>query len=160
MKTLQIARAEAGLTLEELEEKAGVARETISAAERGLSKPRLATLAKLAQALGRPVEVFLQDRDSPKAPAPQLREKLAALPPDEIRTLLNGVWGAWTMDPESNARSAAAAKRKCKDLGVKPEELREALMYIAPLAAGQLQRSQREYERAISTMEERITEGA
>lgn len=168
MHPLRRARVLQKMSQAELAEAAGVTQQAVSKIERGLQTGSTKTLKKLAATLDTTVdEIIGEPLEAPKAPAPQLREQLAALAPDEIRTLLNGVWGTWTMDRESNIKSMAIAKRKCKDLGVTEEELREALMYIAPLAAEQLQRSQREYERsqrereeALASMEKQIKEGA
>ncbi len=70
---LRKARNEAGLTLQELSEKSGVALETISRLENDEHKPQAKTLKKLAGALGIPVsdlavslnrvEVFVGGRD-------------------------------------------------------------------------------------------------
>ena len=52
MHMLLIARSRAGMPLSELAEKAGVAANTISEAERGVRVPQARTLHKLARALG------------------------------------------------------------------------------------------------------------
>jgi transcriptional regulator with XRE-family HTH domain len=52
LRTLRIARAEAGMTAGELAAKSGVARNTISRIERGVVEPQAGTLQKLAEALG------------------------------------------------------------------------------------------------------------
>ncbi len=155
---LRKLRLKKGWTQGELADAAGVSRQTINNIERGRTTgSRGENLARLAGALDTTMEE-LMGVDTPKAPAPQLREQLAALPPDEIRTLLNGVWGTLTMDPQSNLTSLMVAERKCKELGVEEEELKDALMYIAPLAAEQLQRSQEEYERALREREEALAD--
>lgn len=52
MQELRIARAEAEMTLMELEAASGVGASTISKIERGVTQPQVATLHKLAEALG------------------------------------------------------------------------------------------------------------
>jgi DNA-binding XRE family transcriptional regulator len=53
LKALRRARADAGLTISELARRAGVSRDTISNAERGLHSLQASTLHKVAQALGK-----------------------------------------------------------------------------------------------------------
>lgn len=53
-----IERANQGLSLEELSEKSGVGRSTISRIERGEVKARINTVAKIAKALGKTVQDF------------------------------------------------------------------------------------------------------
>jgi len=64
-----MARMDAGLTISELAERAGVSRDTISNAERGRHGLQAPTLNKIARALGRtPSEILAEDeRLSPKA---------------------------------------------------------------------------------------------
>ncbi|NEZ94242.1 XRE family transcriptional regulator [Clostridium botulinum] len=59
-KELAIARAKKGLTITELAIKAGVHRYTISRIEKGMLTPRLDTVGKIAKALDKPVEYFLE----------------------------------------------------------------------------------------------------
>lgn len=58
-KKLAITRANKKMTLLDLEEKSGVGHSTISRIENGLVKPRLDTVAKIAEALDEPLESFL-----------------------------------------------------------------------------------------------------
>lgn len=52
MEKLRVLRAQAGLTLRELEERSGISKDAISEIERGLRNPRTSTLVKLADGLG------------------------------------------------------------------------------------------------------------
>lgn len=62
LKALRRARADAGLTISELATRAGVSRDTISKAERGLHSLQASTLHKVAQALGRtPSELLAEE---------------------------------------------------------------------------------------------------
>lgn len=56
---LIIARANAGLTLEELAKRSGVGKKTISRLEKGEPLQQAALLGKLAKSLGKTVEDFL-----------------------------------------------------------------------------------------------------
>jgi transcriptional regulator with XRE-family HTH domain len=67
---LRVLRAERGLTVRQVAELSGVAKETVSQIERGERHPYDRTLAKLARAYGVPVEELLQEAESPKASAP------------------------------------------------------------------------------------------
>ena len=83
LKALRRARADAGLTISELARRAGVSRDTISNAERGLHSLQASTLHKVAQALG-------------KAPSELLAEEERLIPKVESRSslepsLFNGV---------------------------------------------------------------------
>jgi len=76
LRALRIARAEAGMTLGELAEKADVALNTISRIERGAQEPQAATLYKLAHALGTTAaELIRQEEEGrdwdPKADNPR-----------------------------------------------------------------------------------------
>ena len=63
-KALRRARADAGLTISELAKRAGVSRDTISNAERGLHSLQASTLHKVAQALGRtPSELLAEEEE-------------------------------------------------------------------------------------------------
>jgi transcriptional regulator with XRE-family HTH domain len=70
VQELRIARAEAGMTLMELEAASGVGASTISKIERGVTQPQVGTLRKLAQALGVEVEDFFREPAVPLAEAP------------------------------------------------------------------------------------------
>jgi transcriptional regulator with XRE-family HTH domain len=62
LEALRRARADAGLTISELAKRAGVSRDTISKAERGLHSLQASTLHKVAQALGRtPSELLAEE---------------------------------------------------------------------------------------------------
>jgi transcriptional regulator with XRE-family HTH domain len=62
LKALRRARADAGLTISELARRAGVSRDTISNAERGLHSLQASTLHKVAQALGKaPSELLAEE---------------------------------------------------------------------------------------------------
>jgi transcriptional regulator with XRE-family HTH domain len=58
---LRVLRAERGLTVRQVAELSGVAKETISQVERGERHPYDRTLAKLAHAYGVPVEELLKE---------------------------------------------------------------------------------------------------
>ncbi len=70
MKTIKLARVRAGLTQEQLAERAGITENTISGIELGRHKPRGRTLFKLADALGVDVTELLEDA-GPKGKAPR-----------------------------------------------------------------------------------------
>jgi transcriptional regulator with XRE-family HTH domain len=62
LKALRRARADAGLTISELARRAGVSRDTISNAERGLHSLQASTFHKVAQALGKaPSELLAEE---------------------------------------------------------------------------------------------------
>jgi transcriptional regulator with XRE-family HTH domain len=67
---LRVLRAERGLTVRQVAERSGVAKETVSQVERGERHPYDRTLAKLARAYGVPVEELLGETESPLAGAP------------------------------------------------------------------------------------------
>jgi transcriptional regulator with XRE-family HTH domain len=85
LKALRMARADAGLTISELAERAGVSRDTISNAEKGRHGLQATTLHKLAAALGRaPSELLAEEeRLAPKA------DRRSSLEP----SLFNGLEG-------------------------------------------------------------------
>jgi transcriptional regulator with XRE-family HTH domain len=58
---LRVLRAERGLTVRQVAELSGVAKETVSQIERGERHPYDRTLAKLAHAYGVPVEELLEE---------------------------------------------------------------------------------------------------
>jgi transcriptional regulator with XRE-family HTH domain len=68
LKALRMARADAGLTISELAERAGVSRDTISNAEKGRHGLQASTLHKIARALGKaPSELLAEEeRLAPK----------------------------------------------------------------------------------------------
>jgi len=76
VRALRIARAEAGMTLEELGAASGVAFSTISKIERGVTKPQAATLHKLAQALRVNVADLLGEEERPKVLRPRTLDEL------------------------------------------------------------------------------------
>lgn len=69
-RKLRVLRAERGLTLRQVEEKTGVDKHTVSAIERGLSRPYDVTLARLARGYGVSVDELLEEKFLPKAEAP------------------------------------------------------------------------------------------
>jgi transcriptional regulator with XRE-family HTH domain len=75
LKALRMARADAGLTISELAERAGVSRDTISHAEKGRHGLQATTLHKIARALG-------------KAPSELLAEEEKLAPKVESRSSL------------------------------------------------------------------------
>ncbi len=56
---LMLERANQGLSASELAVKAGLGRQTVSRIEKGEAEPRIATIGKLAKALGKKVEDFV-----------------------------------------------------------------------------------------------------
>lgn len=60
VEKLVLERANQGLSIIELSKKSGVHRQTISRIEKGILTPRLDTVGKLAKALEKPVEDFLE----------------------------------------------------------------------------------------------------
>lgn len=67
-----MARADAGLTISQLAERAGVSRDTISKAEKGQHSLQAGTLSKVARALGLSASQLLaeEERHTPKVEAP------------------------------------------------------------------------------------------
>ena len=57
---LLLERARQGLTLEELSNRSGVGRSTISRIERGEVEARVYTIGKIAKGLGKKVEDFIE----------------------------------------------------------------------------------------------------
>lgn len=55
------ARAKAGLTQQQVADKAGVQRETVTHAENGDHQPTMATLLKLAKAVDVPFETLVEE---------------------------------------------------------------------------------------------------
>jgi transcriptional regulator with XRE-family HTH domain len=152
LKALRRARADAGLTISELAKRAGVSRDTISKAERGLHSLQASTLYKVAQALG-------------KAPSELLAEEERLVPKAESRSsfepsLFDGaeeerraVWEA-AVDEARRLREAGWAQmwkvlsgwRTCKQRGEPYAARREFLdemgkilekVYDADVALGQ-----------------------
>jgi len=70
-----MARADAGLTISELAERAGVSRDTISNAEKGRHGLQASTLHKIAHALGKTPSDLLaeEERLAPKKALAALR---------------------------------------------------------------------------------------
>jgi transcriptional regulator with XRE-family HTH domain len=60
-EVLRRKRRRAGLTQEELADKAGVATTTVSRIEEGVTQPRIPTIRKIAQALGLQVRDLLEE---------------------------------------------------------------------------------------------------
>ncbi len=81
MRKLRRIRAEKGLTMDTLEERAGVSKRTISEIERGVRTPHTLTLAKLANALEVDLDELLED-EAPKGRSPH-PENWASSYPDE-----------------------------------------------------------------------------
>jgi|SRR5215217_2241940 len=71
-KRLRVLRAERGLTLRQVEERAGIRAATLMAIEHGRAQPRDVTLGKLAKAYDVPVEELLEEPllTGPKVDAP------------------------------------------------------------------------------------------
>ena len=86
LKALRRARADAGLTISELARRAGVSRDTISNAERGLHSLQAPTLHKVAQALGRTASELLAEEEK-LAPKVESRSSLQASLNDAIEDL-------------------------------------------------------------------------
>src|SRR5215218_9662345 len=86
LKALRRARADAGLTISELARRAGVSRDTISNAERGLHSLQASTLHKVAHALGRtPSELLAEGEEL--APKVESRSSLQASFNDALEDL-------------------------------------------------------------------------
>jgi transcriptional regulator with XRE-family HTH domain len=86
LKALRRARADAGLTISELAKRAGVSRDTISNAERGLHSLQASTLHKVAQALGRTPSKLLAEEEE-LAPKVESRSSLQASFNDALEDL-------------------------------------------------------------------------
>lgn len=63
MKGLRVERARAGLTLHQLSARSGVNPGTISALERGVRRPQMNTIYRLANALGVDVQILFGGRE-------------------------------------------------------------------------------------------------
>ncbi len=85
-EALRRARADAGLSISELAKRAGVSRDTISKAERGLHSLQASTLHKVAQALGRTPSELLAEEEK-LAPKVESRSSLQASLNDAIEDL-------------------------------------------------------------------------
>lgn len=99
---IQIAREEAGMNQKELSEKLGISQSTLSNYEKGKRRLYLAQLQQIADALGRPIEYFLQPLDNstltPTSPANKKDEtqellhiirELAELPPEDRKSVID-----------------------------------------------------------------------
>ncbi|MEL7029061.1 MAG: helix-turn-helix transcriptional regulator [Pseudomonadota bacterium] len=64
-KNIRLARAEQGLSQEELADLAGIDRTYVSGIERGLRNPTITVVAKFAEALGTTTPILLTDRIRP-----------------------------------------------------------------------------------------------
>jgi transcriptional regulator with XRE-family HTH domain len=139
LKALRMARADAGLTISELAERAGVSRDTISNAEKGRHGLQATTLHKLAAALG-------------KTPSELLAEEERLAPKAERRTslelsLFNGLeeerlreWDAAVRSAhelrehgQENVGQLLGAWQESKDRGDDPAERRPYLDEIGEL---------------------------
>jgi transcriptional regulator with XRE-family HTH domain len=58
VRKIILERIEQGLTYRDLEEKSNVTASAIAKIERGETKPRLVTVAKIAKGLGKEIEYF------------------------------------------------------------------------------------------------------
>ncbi|MDI6757384.1 MAG: helix-turn-helix transcriptional regulator [Endomicrobiia bacterium] len=78
-QTLKSRREEAGITQEKLSEASGVSAKFISDVERGVKKPSIVTVAKMARALNADFGVFSGDDEGylPNPPKPGLTRWLA-----------------------------------------------------------------------------------
>ncbi|PKN01891.1 MAG: hypothetical protein CVU77_02860 [Elusimicrobia bacterium HGW-Elusimicrobia-1] len=78
-QTLRARREEAGITQEKLSEASGVSAKFISDVERGVKKPSIVTVAKMARALNADFGVFAGDEEGylPNPPKPGLTRWLA-----------------------------------------------------------------------------------
>jgi transcriptional regulator with XRE-family HTH domain len=106
---LRVLRAERRVTLREVEEATGVAKETLSDLERGKRRPKDITLAKLADFYGVPVETLLEAEE----PALPLAEAPLERPPAVPLT--------------SEPRDMFARRLRRADTERKARELRDAL---------------------------------
>lgn len=108
MRKLRRIRAEKGLTMDTLEERAGVSKRTISEIERGVRTPHTLTLAKLANALEVDLDELLED-EAPKVEAPPSPEPEKV---SEEQRRLAGYVRPWLLlaDSYSERWEKAAAK--------------------------------------------------
>jgi transcriptional regulator with XRE-family HTH domain len=107
LKALRRARADAGLTISELAKRAGVSRDTISNAERGLHSLQASTLHKVARALSKaPSELLAEEEKlSPKVESSSLELSFDDVLSDERRA----VWEA-TVATGQQLRDTARAQ--------------------------------------------------
>jgi transcriptional regulator with XRE-family HTH domain len=94
LKALKMARTDAGLTISELAERAGVSRDTISNAEKGRHGLQATTLHKLARALGRTPSELLAEEERLAPEAPRLSSLEPTLFQDGLEEKRRARWGA------------------------------------------------------------------
>ena len=80
------ARRAAGITQQQLAERLGTTQSVISRWERGHDEPRLSTLAAIARATGRRLNVELVDDGVDRA---QIRQQLALTPAERLASVTN-----------------------------------------------------------------------
>jgi transcriptional regulator with XRE-family HTH domain len=179
VRKLRRIRAEKGLTMDALEERAGVSKRTISEIERGKRAPQTITLAKLAHALGVELDDLLEEhpkvRTEPLSFRRWLEERLGhsylALSGEEIAELFEGL--SSRADAEARKRKLLSdihaeylATTKTRNL---PTEQRVLIRghhleatdkwFMAQTASGQAERITEEFERSIKeVLEAAVTE--
>jgi transcriptional regulator with XRE-family HTH domain len=95
LKALRMARADAGLTISELAERAGVSRDTISHAEKGRHGLQATTLHKIARALGKAPSELLAEEEK-LAPKVESRSSLEPSFNDVLEDeRLEAIYGPW-----------------------------------------------------------------
>jgi transcriptional regulator with XRE-family HTH domain len=117
LEALRRARADAGLTISELAKRAGVSRDTISKAERGLHSLQASTLHKVAQALGRTASELLAEEEKL---APKV-ERRSSLEP----SLFNGVEDAAQSEALQEALAVLFQGLARRGRGIVEQSLRE-----------------------------------
>jgi len=60
-RRIRLARAEAGITQEELSKRSGISRQVIYRLETGIKETTIYDIMKVATAVGKPIEYFFQD---------------------------------------------------------------------------------------------------
>jgi transcriptional regulator with XRE-family HTH domain len=131
VQELRIARAEAGMTLMELEAASGVGASTISKIERGVTQPQVGTLRKLAQALGVEVEDFFREPAAPLAEAPR-----KAGPPSAIA--IDIAMEAAKRQETANWQAIARAKESGRAQASTVADENEAFMQLRKYSSGDL----------------------
>ena len=140
---LHRARRESGLTQEEVAERAGVARNTVSRYELGRQAPSGRALLRLATIYGKPMEWFFGEEDEPQGDSGRVNapESAAQSEPDALGVIgsldeVSRDLGARFDRLESYVRSAVAETRAEYDAGDDMPAVRPVEVVEVAAAAG------------------------
>jgi transcriptional regulator with XRE-family HTH domain len=142
LKALRMARADAGLTISELAERAGVSRDTISHAEKGRHGLQAATLHKIARALGKaPSELLAEEeRLAPKVESrSSLEPSFNDVLEDERRVAIHDLaLDAARRQAEQDSQAFARAKESGQPQTYVMRHENEAMLRLLEYPAGEL----------------------